>query len=91
MIFMVGVALLPVRMNNKAEYIPKIVVYVNCMERDMSKCIHVIKRQQTDLKHGDEERGEDGFPLPNPLNHVVKVGHPKEQGAHNYCLETKCC
>ena len=43
----------------------------------------------THLKHGDEERGEDGFPFPNPLNHVVKVGHPKEQGTHNYCLETK--
>ena len=26
-------------MNNKAEYIPKIVVYVNCRERDVKKFV----------------------------------------------------
>ena len=42
------------------------------------------------LKHGDEEGVEDGFPFPDPLHHVVKVGHSKEQGANNYCLKSKC-
>ena len=47
-----------------------------------------MRRKEANLEHGDEEGGEDGLPLPDPLYHVVKVGHTKEQRAHNYCLET---
>ena len=39
-----------------------------------------------ELEHGDEKRGEDRFSLLDPLNHVVEVGHAKEEGTNNYCL-----
>ena len=49
-----------------------------------NKNAHII--QNPDLEHGDEKRGEDRFSLLDPLNHVVEVGHAKEEGTNNYCL-----
>ena len=34
------------------------------------------------LEEGDGEGGGDALALPDPLDHVVEVRNPEEQGAH---------
>ena len=61
----------------------------DCCVRELrlsNKYAHIIQKEDLDLEHGDEKRGEDRFSLLDPLHHVVEVGHAKEEGTNNYCL-----
>ena len=61
----------------------------DCCVRELklsNKNAHIIQKQNRNLEHGDEKRGEDRFSLLDPLHHVVEVGHAKEERTNNYCL-----